>query len=88
MKKLLRGEKMSHYFLQILNPDDNFCRSTEGNDLDLSDLKEIAQDRIAEKITWDSTFSHDEIVGYIFSSSFEKKEEFAVIRFQKTGRIG
>jgi hypothetical protein len=73
--------------LQILNPDDNFCRSTEGNDLDLSDLKEIAQDRTTERINWDSFFSHDEIVGYIFSDDEEKKEEFAVIRFQKTGRI-
>lgn len=74
---------MSYYFLQILDPDDDFTRSTHGNNLLWIDLKEIAQDRTEHEIIWTSTFEYDTVTGYIFADDEEKKCAFAEISFHK-----
>ena len=54
---------MKYYFLISMDPDDNFLRNTQGNDLTLQDLKDIAQDRTGEPIRWTELFSSEIISG-------------------------
>lgn len=60
-----------HYYLSSLDAYDSFTRNTIGNDLDLSDLKEIAQSRESFEINWDDKFCNDCIYGY---SNYEDDE--------------